>query len=141
MPTFRSAEQAKEIIREVVERAKFGQAAKGLRDAGLIVAFVYHNPDLAFLVDGRSPTADGSYMTLKFDELEPAPDVTFESSGEVGNRFWQGRLNVPMALARGQVKAKGAINRALKLLPILPGLFETYKEVLREKGAEELLET
>ncbi|MDI3298101.1 MAG: hypothetical protein QJR08_02910 [Bacillota bacterium] len=140
MPTFRDAEQAKEILGAVAERAKFGEAAKGLRDAGLIVAFVYHNPELTILMDGRTPTADGSYMTLAFDTLEPAPDVTFESSGEVGNRFWQGRLDVPMALARGQVKARGAINRALKLLPILPGLYELYKQVVREKGAEELLE-
>lgn len=141
MATFRDAEQAKEILGTVAERAKFGQAARELRDAGLVVAFVYRNPDLTILMDGRTPTEDGSYMTLRFDTLEPAPDVTFESSGEVGNRFWQGRLNVPQALARGQVKARGSINRALRLLPILPDLYETYRQVVREKGAEELLES
>jgi hypothetical protein len=140
MPSFRDAQQAKEVIGAVGERARFGEAAKGLRDAGLVVAFVYHNPELTILMDGRSPTPDGAYMTMTFDTLEPTPDVIFESSGEVGNRFWQGRLDVPMALARGQVKAKGSINRALRLLPILPGLYELYREVVREKGAEELLE-
>ncbi|MBX5465342.1 MAG: hypothetical protein IRZ26_07305 [Clostridia bacterium] len=140
MPTFRDAEQARAILGAVAERARFGEAARGLREAELVVAFVYHDPELTVLMDGRTPAPDGAYMRVAFDTLEPAPDVVFESSGEVGNRFWQGRLDVPMALARGQVKARGPINRALKLLPILPGLYETYREVVREMGAGELLE-
>lgn len=139
MGAYRDAQHMIEILSTLAERARTSDAARGLREAGLVVAFVYHNPDLTVLMDGRTPTADGSYMTMSFDTLEPKPDVIFEQSADVGHQFWQGKLNVPGALARGQVKARGAIARALKLLPLLPELYETYRQVLRERGEEALL--
>lgn len=139
MPVYRDAQHLIDILGALAERAKFSEAAKGLRDAGLVVAFVYKNPDVTVLMDGRTPTSDGSFMTMKFDSLEPAPDVTFESPADVGHTFWQGKLNVPVALARGQVKAKGAIARALKLLPLLPPLYQMYREVLEARGEGAML--
>ncbi|BAS28163.1 hypothetical protein [Limnochorda pilosa] len=139
MGAYRDAQHLIDILSTLAERAKRSDAARGLREAGLVVAFVYHNPDVTVLMDGRTPTPDGSYMTMSFDTLGPKPDVTFEQSADVGHQFWQGKLNVPAALARGQVKARGAIAKALKLLPLLPALYETYREVLRERGEEAML--
>jgi len=139
VPVFRDAQHLKEVMAALAERARFSDAARGLRDAQLVVAFVYRNPDLTVVMDGRTPTTDGSHMTVRFDSLEPPPDVTFESPADVGHTFWQGKLNVPMALARGQVKARGAIARALKLLPLLPPLYQMYREVLVARGEGDLL--
>lgn len=139
MPVYRDAQHLIDILTALAEKARFSEAARGLRDAQLVVAFVYRNPDVTVLMDGRTPTTDGSYMTMKFNVLDPPPDVTFESPADVGHTFWQGKLNVPAALARGQVKARGAIARALKLLPLLPPLYQMYREVLEARGEGALL--
>lgn len=139
MPVYRDAQHLISILSALAERATSSEAARGLRDAELVVAFVYRNPDVTVLMDGRTPTTDGSFMTMRFGSLEPPPDVTFESSADVGHAFWQGKLNVPLALARGQVKARGAIARALKLLPLLPPLYQMYREVLEARGEGALL--
>ena len=91
------------------------------------------------LMDGRSPTTDGSFMTVTWGTLDPTPDTTFELMADVGHQFWKGKLNVPIALARGQIKAKGSITKAMKLLPLLPPLYSAYHAVLAARGETALL--
>ncbi len=136
MPTYQSAEEFIDVLTEVSERVKRSDVAKSLRDANLVVTFVYHHPDFVVLMDGRTPTEDDSYMSMTFHQDTPAADVSFESSADVGHQFWSGHLDVPNALARGQVKAKGAITKALKLIPLLPPLYETYNQVRHGKGLD-----
>jgi len=139
MGIYRDATQMQEILQGVFERAMESEAARGLRAAGLIVAFVYRNPELTVLMDGRSPSPEGQPITVKFNDLTPAPDVAFELAADVGHQFWKGKLNVPIAMARGQIKAKGQIPKALKLLPLLPPLYKAYTETLTARGETDLL--
>ena len=134
MPIYQSADEFIDVLTDVAERVKRSDAAKSLHDVGLVVSFVYHRPDFVVLMDGRTPTTDGSYMSMTFHHDIPPSDVSFESSADVGHQFWSGNMDVPNALARGQVKAKGAITRALKLIPLLPPLYDTYNQVRVGKG-------
>ena len=134
MATYQNAEEFIDVLREVADRVKNSDAAKSLHDAGLVVAFVYHHPDLTVLMDGLSPNGDGSYMSMTFHQDLPKSDVSFESSADVGHQFWSGHMDIPNALARGQVKAKGAITKALKLIPLLPPLYDVYNQVRQSRG-------
>ena len=44
-----------------------------------------------------------------------------------------------VALARGQMKAKGPVAKILKLLPLTKGVFPRYKQQLRDAGREDLI--
>ncbi|MFZ5824130.1 MAG: hypothetical protein ACOY94_07370 [Bacillota bacterium] len=140
MAVYRDAAHMKAILEGVFERAQQTEVTRGLRQSQMIVAFIYHNPEVTVLMDGRSPAPEGEPIIVKFDDLTPAPDVSFELAADVGHQFWKGKLNVPMALARGQIKAKGQITKALKLLPLLPPLYQAYRDVLNERGETDLLD-
>jgi len=60
---------------------------------------------------------------------------------DTAHRFWLGKVNVPVALARGQMKAKGPVAKILKLLPLTKPIFPRYKEQLQTTGRNDLLET
>jgi hypothetical protein len=57
----------------------------------------------------------------------------------MANRFWQGNLNLAVALAKGQVRAKGPVPKILKLIPVAKKLFPRYEELLRAEGRTDLL--
>lgn len=136
MAAYRDKAEMVEIFGTLGERAASSEAAQALHKAGMVVSFVYHNPDLMLTMDGRTPGDDGPPMLMRFDAQEPKADVTFECSADVGHQFWSGRLDVPQALGRGIVKARGSIAKALKLLPMMPPLYETYLRLMAERGGQ-----
>ena len=66
-------------------------------------------------------------------------DVTVSNNKEICNKFWQGKLNLMMAMAKGQVKAKGAITKMMKFLPKINPVYQIYRETLKETGRENMV--
>ena len=60
-------------------------------------------------------------------------------TADTGNRFWLGKVVLPVALAKGDVRAKGPIAKVLKLLPLAKGMFGAYKAQLEAEGRSDLL--
>ena len=58
---------------------------------------------------------------------------------EVANRFWLGKVNLVMAMAKGQVRARGSVPEMLKMLPLAKPLYARYETILREAGRDELI--
>ena len=54
-------------------------------------------------------------------------------SSETANRYFQGKENVPMALARRRIKAGGDVKAALALMPITKPVFEHYRELVERE--------
>ena len=135
MAAYRDRDEMVEIFGTLAQRVASSHAAKALHDAGMVVSFVYHNPDLVLIMDGLTPAEGEQPMAMRFDVAAPAPDVTFECSADVGHQFWSGKLDVPQALGRGIVKARGSIAKALKLLPMMPPLYEAYRAMMEERQA------
>lgn len=133
MPIFANTQEMQDVLSAVLERGQDTDTARGLVKAGLTVAFVYTAPELRLVMDGKNPP-EGQTIGYTFGEDAPTPDVTFSLNADVGHRFWSGSLNVPQALARGQIKASGSIAKALKLLPLMSPLYEAYRQVMTEKG-------
>ncbi|WP_291424209.1 SCP2 sterol-binding domain-containing protein [Deinococcus sp.] len=122
-----------DVLQAVLERGQDTDTARGLAKAGLTVAFVYEGPSVRLVMDGKNPPV-GQAIGFYFGDEAPTPDVTFSLNADVGHRFWAGNLNVPQALARGQIRAAGSIAKALKLLPLMPPLYESYRQVMTERG-------
>ena len=52
---------------------------------------------------------------------------------EVANKYFQGKENVPIALARRRIKSSGDMKAALKLIPITKPVFAQYRELLERE--------
>jgi len=49
---------------------------------------------------------------------------------DVANRYFQGRENVAMAIARRRIKSSGDVKKALALVPITKPVFAKYRAML-----------
>ncbi|MEU2006784.1 MULTISPECIES: SCP2 sterol-binding domain-containing protein [Rhodococcus] len=68
-----------------------------------------------------------------------APNATMRMNTDTANRFWQGKVNMTLAMAKGQVKTEGAIMKVLKLVPSTKSLFPIYIDDLKNAGRDDLL--
>jgi putative sterol carrier protein len=59
---------------------------------------------------------------------------------DTAHRFWLGKVNVTVALARGQIKAKGPVAKILRLVPLTKPVFPRYKAQLQAAGRGDLAE-
>jgi hypothetical protein len=59
---------------------------------------------------------------------------------DTAHRFWLGNVNVTVALARGQIKAKGPVAKILKLVPLTKPIFPRYKAELEAQGRQDLID-
>ena len=64
------------------------------------------------------------------DDVDWEPKVVMTMSSEVANRYFQGKENVPLALAKRRIKSSGDIKSALKLIPITKPVFAMYREMV-----------
>jgi hypothetical protein len=70
-------------------------------------------------------------------ELEPEGIMIMEA--DTAHQFWLGQVNITVALARGQIEAKGPVAKILKLVPLVKPVFPRYEEMLREAGRADLI--
>ena len=105
-----------------------------LQPTGIVLRITYTDPDAVLTVDMPGATLyEGAGEG-------PPPNVELFMSADTGNRFWLGKVVLPVALAKGQVRAKGPIAKLLKVLPLAKGMFGPYQEQLKSAGRTDLLE-
>ena len=64
------------------------------------------------------------------DEVAWEPKVRMTMSSETANRYFQGKENVAIAIARRRIKAGGDVKAALAIIPITKPLFARYREMI-----------
>jgi SCP-2 sterol transfer family len=122
-------------FRAVMDRA-FGlmdsdpEMGPKLRDADVPQRFEFSDLDL--VINIRAATADeGTNLVWTWiDDPDFEPKVTMTMSSETANRYFQGKENVALALARRRIKSKGDIKSALKLIPITEPIFAQYRAMI-----------
>jgi putative sterol carrier protein len=133
---FKDADEVYATIGKLFEDlAEDEELAPKFRKANVIVQYVYSNPD--------------SIITVRLQEDQPGdvdfgdtgmePDVTMTMEADTAHRFWLGKVNVTVAMARGQIKAKGPVAKILKLVPLTKPIFPRYKAQLEAQGREDLV--
>ena len=60
--------------------------------------------------------------------------VEMTLSGDTCHKFWLKHVSMPIALAKGLIKAKGPMPKVLKLLPLLKPAYEMYPEHAKSHG-------
>jgi hypothetical protein len=64
------------------------------------------------------------------DEIDWEPKVRLTMSAETANRYFQGKENVAIAIARRKIKAGGDVKAALVVIPLLKPAFELYRRLV-----------
>ncbi|MCW2716498.1 sterol carrier protein [Pseudonocardia sp.] len=105
-----------------------------LKPSGVILRITYSDPEAVITVDmPESKIFEGV-------GVGPEPNVELFMTADTGNKFWLGKVVLPVALAKGHVRAKGPVAKLLKVLPLAKGLFGPYRESLEAAGRKDLLD-
>jgi hypothetical protein len=105
-----------------------------LSATGAVLLVQCHDPECQVVLD---MPAQKAYPSVS-DSPNP-PNATLKMSTDTANRFWQGKVNMTLAMAKGEVKAEGAIMKVLKLVPSTKSLYPIYIDRLRAEGRDDLL--
>jgi hypothetical protein len=105
-----------------------------LAGTGLILRMQCTEPDSALVID-----LPGGVVYKGSDPQAPAAAATMAMSTETGNAYWQGKVNLTFAMARGKVKVEGSVTKLVQLAPLSKRLFPVYVERLRADGRDDLV--
>ncbi|MCA2252175.1 SCP2 sterol-binding domain-containing protein [Mycobacterium intracellulare] len=100
---------------------------------GLVVAFDFSDPEALVVIDMASKSVREGL------EGGPPPTATMSMTAETGNGYWQGKVNLPLAMAKKKIKVDGNVASLLKLAPLGKKLYPSYIERLKNDGRDDLL--
>ena len=121
------------LFQDLAENKKL---APKFRKANTIVRYEYRDPESAVTVRLQ----EGQPGDVDFGDSDMEPEVTMAMEADTAHRFWLGQVNVTVALARGQIKAKGPVAKILRLVPLTKPVFPRYKAQLEAQGRQDLID-
>jgi putative sterol carrier protein len=137
MPYFKDADEVYATIGKLFRDLKEDEElAPKFRKANTIVQYRYREPESTITVK----LIEGEDGQVDFGDTVLEPEVVMTMDADTAHRFWLGEVNVTVALARGQMKAKGPVAKILKLVPLVKPVFPRYRRQLEEAGRRDLLE-
>jgi hypothetical protein len=87
--------------------------------------------DYEMVVNIRHGGAGDQNLRLEWsDDVRWEPKVKMTMSSETANRYFQGKENVAIAIARRRIKAGGDVKAALAIIPITKPLYARYREMI-----------
>jgi hypothetical protein len=123
-------------FREVMDRT-FALMSEGpemgprLRAADVPQRFEFPDADLVVNIRAGRDGEDDNLHWEWSDDVDWEPRVRMTMSTEIANRYFQGKENVAMAIARRRIKTGGDVRAALEILPITKPVFARYREMVR----------
>jgi putative sterol carrier protein len=137
MPYFKDADEVYATIGKLFQDLKDDEElAPKFRQANTIVQYQYREPESRITVK----LIEGEDGQVDFGDTVLEPEVVMTMDADTAHRFWLGEVNVTVALARGQMKAKGPVAKILKLVPLVKPVFPRYRRQLEQAGRRDLLE-
>jgi hypothetical protein len=104
-----------------------------LRDADVPQRFEFPDVDLVVNIRAAREGEDGNLHWEWTDDVDWEPRVKMAMSAETANKYFQGKENVAMAIARRRIKSGGDVKAALALMPITKPVFAHYRELVERE--------
>lgn len=127
MRVFESTDKMYEVLGELFNTLLQDPAVgPKYREAGIVIKFIISEPDgfIWLTNDDRVICGDADYK----------PTIEMTLSGDTCHQFWLQQVKMPVALAKGLIKAKGPMPKVLNLLPMLKPAYEAYPGIARKHG-------
>ena len=105
----------------------------------------FKRADTVVQIRMRRPDSQVTVKALEEEELqvdfgvtELRPEVVLAMDADTAHRFWLGKVNVTVALARGQISARGPVAKILKLVPLVDPVRGRSEARLHDAGRDDL---
>jgi hypothetical protein len=130
MSSFRSEQEFREVMERTFTIMRDDpDMGPQLRDADTPQRFEFTDFDL--VVNIRAGGGDEPNLAWEWsDEVAWEPKVRMTMSSDTANRYFQGKENVAIAIARRRIKAGGDVKAALAIIPITKPLFAHYRDMI-----------
>ncbi|MEA2125958.1 MAG: hypothetical protein QOI80_2740 [Solirubrobacteraceae bacterium] len=127
--------QSSDEFREVMEKtftimSEDPDMGPKLKQADTPQRFEFDDLDLVVNIRATREGEDGNLTWQWTDEVDWEPRVRMTMSSETANKYFQGKENVAMAIARRKIKTGGDVKAALAILPITKPVFARYRELV-----------
>jgi hypothetical protein len=132
---FKSAGEFREVMDRVFELMSTDpDMGPKLRDAETPQRFVFPDVDEVVNITAAADDSDGNNLVWEWsDDVDWDAEVEMKMDSTVANKYFQGKENVAMAIARRRIKTSGNVKKALALMPITKPVFEMYREMLEDE--------
>jgi hypothetical protein len=123
-------------FREVMDRAfalmsDDPEMGPELRAADVPQRFEFPDADLVVNIRAGRDGEDDNLHWEWTDDVDWEPRVRMTMSTEIANRYFQGKENVAMAIARRRIKTGGDVRAALEILPMTKPVFARYRAMVK----------
>jgi SCP-2 sterol transfer family len=134
MARFESRAQFREVMDKVFTiMSTDPDMGPQLRDARVPQRFEFPDVDAVVNITYDDSGGEQNLRWVWSDDVGWDPQVEMTMDSEVANKYFQGKENVPMALARRRIKSSGDVKAALKLMPITKPVFAQYRALLERE--------
>ncbi len=130
-PQFNSSKEFREVMdRTFALMNDDPDMGPKLRDADVPQRFEFPDVDMVMNIRAARPGEEGNLHWEWTDDVDWEPKVRMEMSSETANKYFQGKENVAMAIARRRIKTGGDVKAALSLIPITKPVYERYRAMV-----------
>jgi hypothetical protein len=130
-PQFRSAKEFREVMDKTFSlMSEDPDMGPRLRDADVPQRFEFPDLDLVMNIRAGTEDGEGNLHWEWTDDVPWSPKVKMTMSSETANKYFQGKENVAMAIARRRIKTGGDVKAALALIPITKPLEGMYRDMI-----------
>src|SRR4051794_10652829 len=135
MTPFHSADEFREVIDRVFTIMSTDEdMGPRLREAETPQRFEFPDLDLVVNITYADEVSDGRHLRWEWtDDIDWDPEVRMTMDSKVANRYFQGKENIAMAVARRRIKTSGNLKKALALVPVTKPVFEQYRALVERE--------
>jgi hypothetical protein len=131
---FRSSKEFRTVMDRVFSMmSEDADMGPKLRDADVPMRYEFTDVDLVANIRAAREGEDGNLHWEWTDEVDWEPKVKMAMSSETANRYFQGKENVAVAIARRRIKSGGDVKAALSLIPITKPIYARYRAMVEEE--------
>ncbi len=129
MPVFENTQKMYEVLGSLFETLlKDATAGPKFVESEIVIKFEISDPsgNIWLLPD------EGGKVVCGSASVKPTIEMTL--SGDTCHKFWLQQIAMPVALAKGLIKAKGPMPKVIKLLPLLKPAYAAYPDIAKAHG-------
>jgi hypothetical protein len=130
---FRSPEEFRAVMDRVFSMMSDDpEMGPRLRDADVPQRFEFTDVDMVVNIRSAQPGEEGNLHWVWTDDVDWTSKVRMAMSSETANRYFQGKENVAIAIARRRIRTGGDVKAALSLIPITKPVYGLYRDMLED---------
>ncbi len=104
-----------------------------LRDADVPQRWEFEDVDLVVNIRAARDGEPGNLHWEWSDDIDWKSKVQMKMSSETANKYFQGKENVPLAIAKRKIKTGGDMKAALALIPITKPVYPQFRAVVEQE--------